>query len=279
MQTTHLGHPTQAYFPVSLQPVFVRKNEDALNQTPDYHAVVRDDTGAVLGIHRGSYRLVPNQAVYEPFEEAIERSGLDCSGITVREGLAYQGRLVLREYFFPNLITEPQVGDVVEFSLKTMNSYDATNAFRVQMAGRRRLCLNGLIGPEQSATVYCRHTTGFSVERVLAGIRKAFERYLALDAEWKRWTRRSVTEHDVESVFESMPGHNPKRLERLRTYWALESQSAGRTVWGLYNALTHFSSHDPVRAASLANRSAIVVEREALVSRTLNLEPFRRLAS
>ncbi|MGH8654585.1 MAG: hypothetical protein ACREYE_21530 [Gammaproteobacteria bacterium] len=55
MHVTSFGTETRAYFPVSLQPVFVG---DEGPQAPDFHAVVRGDTGAVLGIHRGSYKLV-----------------------------------------------------------------------------------------------------------------------------------------------------------------------------------------------------------------------------
>ena len=187
----------------------------------------------MLGIYRGSYKLVPNRAIFEPFEEAIGQSGI----------------------------------------------YDAINAFRVTMAGRRRLCLNGMVSAERTAMVYARHTAGFSAERAAEGIRRAFERYLAFDSEWKRWTMRPVTELDAQAVFEAMPESNPKRLERLLAYWEIEAQSAGETVWGVYNSLTHWASHGPVRRASEANRAAIVVEREALVSRTLTTEAFRRLAA
>ncbi len=276
MHVTSFGTETQAYFPVSLRPVFVG---DQGSQASDFHAVVRTDTGAVLGIHRGSYKLVPNRAIFEPFEEAIVRSGLDLEGIEVKEGIAYLGRTVVREYHFPRLTVEPRVGDVVEFKLTVLNSYDATNAFRVLMAGRRRLCVNGLIGAERSASVYARHTAGFSVERAVDGIRRAFERYLALDTEWKRWTGRSITPVEAHAVFEAIPGSNPKRLQRLEAYWAIEAQSAGETVWGLYNTLTHWSTHAPIRKASEANRAAVVLERESLVRRTLASPAFARLAA
>lgn len=139
MHTTTFGTETRAYFPVTLRPVFVG---DEAAKAREYHAVVREDTGDVLGIHRGAYRLVPNREVFEPFEEAILQSGIPVEGLEVHEGLAYRGRTVVREYIFPHVALEPQIGDVVEFKLLVVNSYDATNAFRAVMAGRRRLCLN-----------------------------------------------------------------------------------------------------------------------------------------
>jgi len=119
MHMTLFGTETRAYFPVSLQPVFVG---DEGSQAADFHAVVREDTGAVLAIHRGSYKLVPNRAIFEPFEEAIAQSGIALDGITVEEGIAYAGRTVVREYTFPTVTLEPRVGDVVEFKLKVLNS-------------------------------------------------------------------------------------------------------------------------------------------------------------
>ncbi|MGH7261754.1 MAG: hypothetical protein ACREI9_13940, partial [Nitrospiraceae bacterium] len=103
MNTTTFGTETRAYFPVSLKPVFVG---DAAAQ--DYRAVVREDTGAVLGIHRGSYKLVPNREVFEPFDEAITGSGIALEGIKVEEGIAYEGRTVVREYTFPSVTLEPR---------------------------------------------------------------------------------------------------------------------------------------------------------------------------
>jgi uncharacterized protein DUF932 len=238
----------------------VRQNRCARALHQQHHAVVREDTGDVLGIHRRTYRLVPNREVFEPFEETLLRSGVPI------EGLAYRGRTVVREYIFPHVAFEPQIGDVVEFKLLVVNSYDATNAFRAVMAGRRRLCLNG-VGEERKA--HARHTSGFSSERAIDGIRRAMDRYFALDGEWKRWAAREITPETAREVFEAMPEANPRRLARLDEAWAVEAQLAGQTVWGLYNALTRWSTHAPVRAASEANRAAVVLNRESLVRRAL----------
>jgi hypothetical protein len=195
--------------------------------------------------------LVSNREIFESFEEAILQSSIALHGITVEEGVAYSGRTVVREYIFPAITLEPQVGDVVEFKIKVLNSYDATNAFRALMGGRRRLCLNGLVGREYQALVYARHTNGFSSQRAVDGIRHAMERYLSLDTEWKRWAARDIT----------------------------AEASAGLTVWALYNALTRWSTHAPVRPSSACNRAAIVLDREVLVRRTLASLVFQRLAA
>ena len=66
---------------------------------------------------------------------------------------------------------------------------------------------------------------------------------------------------------------------RLDEAWAVEAQLAGQTVWGLYNALTRWSTHAPVRVASEANRAAVVLNRESLVRRALASPAFQRLAA
>lgn len=279
MPTVHMTRfdtVTQAYFPVSLQSVFVG---DRTSTAQDYQAVVRDDTGAVLGIHRKDYKLVPNRAVFVPFEEVILGSGVALQGIKVQEGIAYGGRTVVREYIFPAVKVEPRVGDLVAFKLKVINSYDATNAFWAYAAGHRLCCLNGMVREERCAIVYARHTAGFSVEVAIDKIRQATERYLGTERRWAEWGGRAISSEAAAAVFAAMPETNPKRLARLQSAWETESAALGRTVWVLYTALTHWSSHAPVRARSEANRAAIVLAREALVARTLATDAFRQLAN
>jgi len=147
------------------------------------------------------------------------------------------------------------------------------------MGGRRRLCLNGMMGQEQQALVYARHTNGFTSQRAVAGILKAMERYLALDSEWKRWAGRAITAEAAVPVFEAMPGSNPRRLEVLTEAWEAEVVAAGSTVWALYNALTRWATHATVRPSSEENRATIVLDREALVRRALASPAFARLAA
>ncbi|MGH6802177.1 MAG: DUF932 domain-containing protein, partial [Methyloceanibacter sp.] len=174
------------------------------------------------------------------------------------------------EYAFPRVTLEPRIGDVVEFRLKVLNSYDASNAFRALMGGRRRLCLNGLVGREHHTLVYARHTTGFSSERAVEGIRRAMERYLSLDAEWKRWAERDITAETVREVFEAMPEINPKRLAYLSEAWETEAALAGTTVWALYNALTRNADSLIMPRGSLVPQSSLV---EEMVSFGIKLRP------
>ncbi len=135
MHMTSFGTETQAYFPVSLQPVFVG---DEGSQAPDFQAVVREDTGAVLGIHRGSYKLVPNQEIFEPFEEAIAQSGIALDGLR----MAPRARAKERED-----VGRPELGrrspEVLVQPLDTNVADEPVMEGEEQVGGERAVLLGG----------------------------------------------------------------------------------------------------------------------------------------
>jgi len=88
---------------------------------------------------------------------------------------------------------------------------------------------------------------------------------------------REIDSAEAAEVFQAMPGANARLLARLTELWKVEAATLGATVWALYNALTHWSSHDPVRLASVPNRAAIVLGREERVRAALQRPAFRRL--
>ena len=90
MQHNTLARDSESYFPVTLKPVLVGDEGDPVTAR-DYQAVVRGDTSDVLGIHRGSYKLVPNREVFQRFEDAIVASGIPVDGSRSRKGSLIRG--------------------------------------------------------------------------------------------------------------------------------------------------------------------------------------------
>lgn len=265
-----------AYFPVALRDVVVPgAAADA------FQAVVREDTNQVLGVHRRGYKLVPNREIFTRFEEVLLHSGVPLDGLSVRDQLAQGGRMVVRNYLFPKITAQPQLGDIVRFALTVTNSYDGGAAFRAFMSGLRLVCTNGMVMPsDKSGIVYARHTAGFSAGRATAKITAAVDAFLhTWSKRWTRWAEREITTEQAGAVFNAMPGINPRRLAALEEAWGIESAQAGASVWGLYNAMTRWATHAEVRASSSGNRAAIVLGREAQVERLLQSPEFTQLES
>lgn len=265
-----------AYFPVGLSDINVPGCDAG-----SFQAVVRQDTNKVLGVHRRGYNLVPNQEIFQRFEDVLAASEVSLDGLEVKDDLAQEGRMVVRSYIFPAITNEPKVGDIVRFALKVTNSYDGGAAFRAFMSGLRLVCTNGMVVPsDKSSTVYGRHTSGFSPDRAVSKILFAVDAYQNIwSRQWSRWSEREITADAATAVFEAMPDINQRLMAKLEEAWRIESAQAGPTVWGLYNALTRWSTHAEVRASSAGNRAAIVLDREARVEQVIRGEAFRRLAA
>lgn len=264
-----------AYFPVSLTEIDV-PGFDARG----FQAVVRKDTGKVLGIHRRGYHLIPNREIFKRFEDVLASSSINLSGLEVKDAVAQEGRMVVRSYIFQNIHNEPQVGDLVKFVLKVTNSYDGGLAFRAFMSGLRLVCTNGMVVPsDRSSTVYGRHTSGFSPDRAVSKILYAVDSFMHWGKMWQKWSEREVTSDDAKGVFEAFPDINHRLMGRLEDAWSVESSQAGSTVWALYNALTRWSTHAEVKPSAAGNRAAIVLDREAKVEQVIRGQAFRRLAA
>ncbi len=276
MQSNVFPSNSVAYFPVALSDIHVPGCDAG-----SFQAVVRQDTNKVLGVHRRGYKLIPNREVFTRFEDVLFNSGIDLNGLEVKDQVAQEGRMVVRSYIFPAVTNEPQVGDIVRFALKVTNSYDGGAAFRAFMSGLRLVCTNGMVVPsDKASTVYGRHTSGFSPDRAVSQIMFAVDSFLGPWAkQWSRWSEREITADAAKAVFEAMPDINQRLMAKLEEAWRLESAQAGPTVWGLYNALTRWSTHAEVRASSAGNRAAIVLDREARVEQVIRGEVFRRLAA
>lgn len=267
------------YFPVSARAVSVADANGLPTRSEAYQAIVRDDNGSVLGIHTRAYKLVPNEPLYRGFDEALRRSGIDLSGLIVEDHVNYGGKRVIRDYRFPTVTTEPCVGDIVQLKVSVINSFDSGNAFCAQVGGLRLWCLNGAVSNHGMSSIYGRHTAGFDNARALEKINQALEHYLLNAAAWSDWADREINDTVATIAFEAFPDLNDTLLQRLQDAWTTESSHAGKTVWALYNALTRWSTHTPVRQSSEDNRASIVLDRERRVRQFMRSRAFKKLAA
>jgi len=267
------------YFPVESRSVCVNDAEGLPRSASGYQAIVRTDTNAVLGIHGRAYKVVPNEPLFRGFDEALQASDLDLSGLKIEDHVNYGGRRVIRNYCFPTITAEPRIGDIVELRISVINSFDSGNAFAAQVGGMRLWCLNGAVSLQGSASVYGRHTSGFDNARALTKIKEAIERYLVAALDWSEWSQRELTPLQAQTALEAFPDLNPTLLQRLEQAWTIESNNAGSTVWALYNAATRWSTHTPVRQSSEPNRASIVLDRERRVRQFMHSRVFKKLAA
>jgi Domain of unknown function (DUF932) len=262
------------YFPVALRDVHVN------GRTVDgYRAVVREDTGEVLGIHGDGYKLVPNRQVFPAFEDALSCSELNLSGMTVSDAVSHGGAKTARTYRFPEHRCLIDDQDSVDLQLRVVNSYDGSMAFSCLVGGFRLLCSNGMVIGQSFAQSYGRHTRGLDISGMIIKMENALLLYLDQSSQWRRWAGREIGHDDASRVFSKIPGMNERLHKKLMAYWHKERQMLGPTLWALYNAATYWSTHEAVRRSSSGNRQAIVLQREQRVRSMINGPAFSKLAA
>jgi hypothetical protein len=245
----------------------------------DYIAVVRGDTGQVLGIHGKDYQLGGNREVFEPFDQALHASQLGTGRVLVCDALSHDGARAIRTYRFPMNRLDVGLGDLVEMELKVVNSYDASAAFTAIVGGHRLACENGMTVSRHYAHSYGRHTRGFDISAMIQRINGTFAIFLAETRRWRRWRRIVITDADADRVFATLPGVSVRLQDQLMQGWHRERAELGRTLWALFNTATHWASHGEVRRRSSGNRPSIILEREARVRTLINGAEFQRLAA
>ena len=116
-------------------------------------ALVRTDTGAVLGIHGSKYKPINHaDAVDKIMEGAVafaSENGLPTPAVDYK--MADNGAKLRGELLFKDVVIEPQKDDIIHFRISFFNSYDQSWAFHSIADGLRLWCLNGCTMPVTTA--------------------------------------------------------------------------------------------------------------------------------
>jgi len=246
-------------------------NEDgSVTQIPDLlvpetFATVRRDTNTVLGVVGPGYCVVQNIEAFEFFDSALG----DGSAAIETVGALGKGERIFAMAKLPQ-VTEIVPGDPVESYMLLTSSHDGSKAIQALFTPVRVVCNNTLTAALKGAknVVSIKHT-----KNVKKGLDKAHE-LLVQNAEY--WTKaqaalkfmaaQDMSKADVTTFLKNLfPGKKllaeiedaaPEedtatrtknmrdRIETLYAGQAIGSDLAGRTRWGMLNAVTHFIDHE-----------------------------------
>ena len=110
----------------------------AADQSPEHCAIVRSDTGDLLGIHSAAYTPLQHGAIINVLDYLRENIRIE-SVLNIR-----QGRKVVVSASLKNLRDEVVTGDEVRRYIHIFNSHDGSSAFGVMFSDRRLRCANEL---------------------------------------------------------------------------------------------------------------------------------------
>lgn len=238
-------------------------------------AIVRPDTGQVMGIHGSTYEVVTHDTVVNSIVDAVTEAELS-KDINVNVDIIDGGRKMKGSILFNDLVVEPDVGDYVKFQVLFYNSYDGSWAFQQAARGFRLFCKNGCADIDTLADTVSKHTKGISVKASASKIKSGAEAFFKKQEMWQDWMKVNVSDELAEAFFlhalcrrknsTSVDEYNKKRLKDLMALWHADKKKLGANKWALYNALTYWASHTE-GTKTPENTSK---DRNTMISRIIN---------
>jgi hypothetical protein len=233
-------------------------------------AIVRTDTGQVLGTHGGAYQMIRHGEVVDKMEQAARNSERLTRDFTHTQQVFENGAKMRGTIAFNDLVIEPQVGDYIKFHVDYTNSYDGAWSIMIKAEGYRLWCSNGCASPKALSFNRNKHTSGFSLQGTQAKIDRAISGFFDSQGIWREYATQPVSQLEAETFLKAtickrntnttQVKVNESKLEKLMGFYRNESIKLGQNKWALYNALTYWSSH--ARDANHPHRAEILRHSE-----------------
>ena len=231
---------------------------------PEKKVIIRSDTGEFMGDHSNKYKVVEHKELYSKFNEALRvaqlKTGLPIDNVTVTDRVYENGKKTIREILFNDLQHIFKNGDKVTMRTDIVNSLDGTWAYQAFGGAYRSLCLNTCVfGGQKMYHEKRKHTVGLSISASLAKVQGMLQLHNDNGEKMSGWIDKKVTDEQVAELFagtlakkvsksaelgvEGAKEINQKLLDYLLHRYNLEKNSLGDTLWGAYNAATHWATH------------------------------------
>jgi len=274
----------------------------------------------VVGVHSDKYKAQNTFNILESYNDVLLKN-LDCSDVTVDDQVLENGRKARRSIIFNNYQFKVSDNEMISLKLDLFNSFDGSWPWFSAFGAINSVCMNGLVSGQFAMVITKKHTSGFSLTSEIAKLSNAAEMFKSDQEKFKHWTTKKVEWDAVADVVKSTiakksksvkaralneaDSHSEPVLEYILRESARLCNGAVRdtrskpTVWDVYNAATHWSTHgkemrlkkiDPSQKNSEldfemsdvrknAGVHNVTREREIKVAHMLVSEPWKQLAA
>jgi len=261
-------------------------HDRVMDESPDHCAITRCDNGALMGIMGKGYTPVQNDSLIQLFEYLREDVEID-NIVSIRDG---------RKVFITascDIEGEVTEGDKIRRYIHAFNSFDGSSAFGVFFSDVRLVCANQLRylcsrgarkAQDAGAGLVMRHTK--SVEQFAASLpalinleQQKFSRDLEalkplttltlspdaakyiLETTYSDLLTRPITDKDTKQKRERKLSDLPQ-IATIRSHYTGETGLGvdKGTVWGFFQAITQFETHDAGRSKDEVERARIRLE-------------------
>ena len=237
--------------------------KDEKRKAENRRIIVRGDNGNFLGDFGRRYKLVPHKEMVKDFTKQLKKKDVDLSDISVTDRIFENGSKATRTIIWNNIrhnVGTKTKEDWVNKRLDVANSVNGDWSFQAFVGAFREMCLNTLVfGGEKWYHEKTKHMVGIdtfaSAEKCVKTI-SLFENRME---DLKKWRTTPVETKWVMNFFKFTLAQrkrksyllekeigkeiSQRKLDYLMYLYEREIKSLGKTLFAVYMAITHWSSH------------------------------------
>ena len=230
------------------------------------YALVRKDNGKLLGIHSDDYIVRPYSALAEKVNEVIKDAvpNIDQWKITTEDHVYADGRKFRRNINFWNeqiyLDSNKHANECIIPQVRIYSSLDGQWGQQIMFSSMYMWCLNGMVRPDWTFTVYNKHSSKQDITYSVAEFRAGLESHKEMGDEMFKMMQKKVSVNEVTELFRKTLANNRKRnldidnnsiivMRDLDSLWGKYVAKYGNTVFAIYQTATDWATHPVTRGA------------------------------
>jgi len=204
-------------------------------------ANIRTDVNQSVGVvSEKGYGLLQNGEFVTTVREALD--GLGLTGYKESILVTQDGRRLYADYTWDNRVRAiSKVGDKVGMRLRFANSFDGSLAALGELMALVLRCLNGMMLPDSTFSLYQRHNPKINMDfakQVIARAVTDFDKSLEV---FDKLALRGLSDEQGVNILSNLPLSDKARGE-IGEIWVRPSfiESRERTLYALYDACTEY---------------------------------------
>ena len=261
-----------AYFEVDKKQLyylageFEGQQEDLESEPVNRYALVRKDNGKLLGIHSDDYVVRPYSDLAEKVNEVIKDAvpNIDQWKITTEDHVYADGKKFRRNINFWNeqiyLDSNKRANECIIPQVRIYSSLDGQWGQQIMFSSMYMWCMNGMVRPDWTFTVYNKHSSKQDITYSVAEFRAGLESHKEMGDEMFKMMQKKVSVNEVTELFRKTLANNRKRnldidnnsiivMRDLDSLWGKYVAKYGNTVFAIYQTATDWATHPVTRGA------------------------------
>lgn len=268
-----------------------------LKDAPRY-ALIRKDTGKLLGIHSEDYRIRPYSDLAEKVNNVVEQTiDINKYKISTHDRVLEDGKKYRRDINFWDDAIDMQSYDKTTGmhikgkresiipQIRIYSSMDGRWGQQIMWSSVYVVCMNGMVRPDWTFTVYTKHNKREDIVFTLNDFKMGIQAHKELGKDLFKMMQKPVKKEEVSTLFKKTLANKYTKLDigdtsanimkELNSIWSRYEQRYGKTLFAVYQTATDWSSH-PITKGALHNVSR---KREKQVAEMMTSSEWLGLAA